>query len=450
MKYLVLTFFLIISFQTSAIAQEKDQGELFLSLLEERASSEIDNTLSHIESKWRDGFAVMAIETISISRDQKVVSELVRMLKEQEGLQEAENFNELFSWLWRSDEKLTSDYASFKAELYGPIDAKFTEYFEGHQDERSIRLDEIRWGGVRQDGIPPLRDPKMISAKEADYLGDKDVVFGIEVNGDVRAYPKRILAWHEMFVDEVGGEKLAGVYCTLCGTVILFKTEYEGVNHEIGTSGFLYRSNKLMYDKATQSLWKTLQGKPVVGPLVGKGIRLEHLSVVTTNWGEWKKRHPNTKVLSLETGHQRDYSEGAAYKSYFATDRLMFNTPFNDQRLSNKDEVLALRFDDVPDKQLAISAKFLAKNPVYQDELGQTKFVVFTDDSGANRVYESGSISFRSFDGNATVTDQSGKTWTLTESKLIAESGEVLERLPYHRAFWFGWLAAFPETELVK
>jgi len=450
MKYLVLTFFLIISFQTSAIAQEKDQGELFLSLLEERASSEIDNTLSHIESKWRDGFSVMAIETISLSRDQKVVSELIRMLKEQEQLQEAETFNELFSWLWRSDEKLTSDYASFKAELYGPIDAKFTEYFEGHQDERSIRLDEIRWGGVRQDGIPPLRDPKMISAKEADYLGDKDVVFGIEVNGDVRAYPKRILAWHEMFVDEVGGEKLAGVYCTLCGTAILFKTEYEGVNHEIGTSGFLYRSNKLMYDKATQSLWNTLQGKPVVGPLVGKGIRLEHLSVVTTNWGEWKKRHPNTKVLSLETGHQRDYSEGAAYKSYFATDRLMFNTPFNDQRLSNKDEVLALRFDDVPDKQLAISAKFLAKNPVYQDELGQTKFVVFTDDSGANRVYESGSISFRSFDRNTRVTDQSGKTWTLTESKLIAESGEVLERLPYHRAFWFGWLAAFPETELVK
>ncbi|MEP1140265.1 MAG: DUF3179 domain-containing (seleno)protein [Balneola sp.] len=171
---------------------------------------------------------------------------------------------------------------------------------------------------------------------------------------------------------------------------------------------------------------------------------------VSTNWGEWKKRHPNTNVLSLETGHQRDYSEGAAYKSYFATDRLMFNTPFNDQRLSNKDEVLALRFDEVPDKQLAISAKFLAKNPVYQDELGQTKFVVFTDDSGANRVYESGSISFRSFDGNTRVTDQSGKTWTLTESKLIAESGEVLERLPYHRAFWFGWLAAFPETELVK
>ena len=450
MKYLILIFFLTISFQSSTIAQEKNQGDLFLSLLEERSSSEIDNTLSDIQRKWKDGFAVMAIETISLSRDPKIVSELVRMLKDQEGLQEAGNFNELFSWLWRSDEKLTSDYASFKAQLYGLVDTKFTDYFEGHQDERTIRFDEIRWGGVSQDGIPPLRDPKMISAKEADYLGEKDVVFGIEVNDDVRAYPKRILAWHEMFVDEVGGEKLAGVYCTLCGTVILFKTEHEGVHHEIGTSGFLYRSNKLMYDKATQSLWNTMQGIPVVGPLVDKGIKLEHLSVVTTTWGEWKKRHPNTKVLSLETGYQRDYSEGVAYKSYFATNRLMFNTPFNDQRLSNKAEVLALRFDEVPGKQLAISVEFLAKNPVYQDELSQTKFVVFTDGSGANRVYERGLISFKYFDGNTSVTDESGTTWTLTESKLIAETGEVLERLPYHRAFWFGWLAAFPDTELVK
>ena len=75
-------------------------------------------------------------------------------------------------------------------------------------------------------------------------------MFGLAVNGDVRAYPRRILGWHEMFVDEVGGVPVAGVYCTLCGTMILYKTEVEGVNHELGTSGFLYRSNKLMYDQA--------------------------------------------------------------------------------------------------------------------------------------------------------------------------------------------------------
>ena len=111
----------------------------------------------------------------------------------------------------------------------------------------------------------------MLDASEATYLGDRNIVFGIEVNGDARAYPKRILAWHEMFTDSVGGVPVAGVYCTLCGTVILYYTNLGGTQYDLGTSGFLYRSNKLMYDRATQSLWNTFSGEPVVGPLVGKG-----------------------------------------------------------------------------------------------------------------------------------------------------------------------------------
>ena len=94
--------------------------------------------------------------------------------------------------------------------------------------------------------------------------------------------------------------------------MILFHTEHEGVHLQLGTSGFLYRSNKLMFDQATQSLWSTMQGTPVVGPLAGKGIVLARGSVVTTTWGEWRRRHPETRVLSLNTGYQRDYAEGAA------------------------------------------------------------------------------------------------------------------------------------------
>ena len=90
----------------------------------------------------------------------------------------------------------------------------------------------------------------------------------------------------------------------------MYQTEYNGKHHELGTSGFLYRSNKLMYDQETFSLWSTLQGEPVVGPLVGQGIKLKQHHVVTSTWGEWKRRHPKTKVLSLDTGHQRDYGEG--------------------------------------------------------------------------------------------------------------------------------------------
>jgi len=172
---------------------------------------------------------------------------------------------------------------------------------------------------------------------------------------------------------------VAGVYCTLCGSMIIYKTELNGVNHEMGTSGFLYRSNKLMYDKATQSLWNTLWGRPVVGKLVDKGIELERGSVVTTTWGEWKKRHPDTKVLSLNTGHSRDYSEGAAYREYFATDDLMFNVPKLDKRLKNKDEVLGLVFPESSGKPMAISVDYLSKNPVYQNSIDNKQFVIFTD-----------------------------------------------------------------------
>ena len=109
--------------------------------------------------------------------------------------------------------------------------------------------------------------------------------------------------------------------------MVLYETRHKGVSHALGTSGFLYRSNKLMYDRETSSLWSTLHGTPVIGPLVGKGISLKRRSVVTTTWSEWKKRHPQTTVLSLDTGHRRDYGEGVAYQDYFSTDEVMFSVP---------------------------------------------------------------------------------------------------------------------------
>jgi hypothetical protein len=218
----------------------------------------------------------------------------------------------------------------------------------------------------------------------------------------------------------------------------------------MGTSGFLYRSNKLMYDKATQSLWNTIKGEPVLGPLVDKDIALTHQSVVTTTWGKWKKLHPNTKVLSLDTGYRRDYGEGVAYHEYFSTDELMFNTPYSDQRLKNKQEVLALRFKEFPREQLAISADFLKKTPVYRGNIKDQKFVIFTDETGANRVYDPMDVTFTQFKGDNTAIDLKGNIWQVKESKLVAENGTTLERLPYHRAFWFGWHATYPNSKLIK
>jgi hypothetical protein len=403
-----------------------------------------------LRSFWTKAYIPAAIEIFNFIPDRKVRSVVLEKLRGSTGQDFGTDMTEWYSWLWNEPELKIKGYADFKSEFYREIDPKFGRYFFGRQNTSDIRLDEVRWGGVVQDGIPPLREPKMLGADDADYLNDNDVVFGIEINGDARAYPKRILAWHEMFVDTVGGVDFAGVYCTLCGTVIPYKTSFEGTNYTLGTSGFLYRSNKLMYDADTQSLWNTLLGEPVIGPLAGTGVKLEHLSVVTTSWGEWKRRHPQTQVLSLETGHRRDYGEGVAYQDYFATDRLMFNTPFADTRLKNKQEVLALRFAGAPGQQLAIDTDFLLQNPVYKDAIGLQRFIVLTDKTGANRVYDPANIEFTAYDGDRAVTDADGQVWQLSESALTAPDGRAIERLPYHRAFWFGWTAAFPDTRLVK
>ena len=254
-----------------------------------------------------------------------------------------------------SARRLPPAYADFKASLHEQVDPRFRLYFAAERPTL-IRLDEVVWGGVWQDGIPPLRAPRMLRARDAKYLADSDVVFGIEVNGDARAYPKRILAWHEMFTDRVGGIEVAGVYCTLCGAVILYETTHAGRAHRLGTSGFLYRSNKLMYDADTQSLWNTLEGRPVIGPLAGQDISLATREIVTTTWGEWRRRHPSTTVLSLDTGHRRDYDEGAAYRDYFATDAVMFPVPETDARLANKAEVLVPRFGRPGERPLAIAS----------------------------------------------------------------------------------------------
>lgn len=407
-----------------------------------------DLGIEFVEQQWRDSFAPMLLEMIYLARDPADRARVLEVLRDKTG----KNINDTDKWweyLWKQPRDPHPYYADFKAGLYGLIDPKFRGYFSSDRTTL-IRLDEVRWGGVRQDGIPPLRRPKMIGAHEADYLADSNVVFGLEVEGDARAYPKRILAWHEMFVDTVGGVPVSGVYCTLCGSMILYETTHNGVNYKLGTSGFLYRSNKLMYDKATQSLWNTLWGRPVIGPLADKDILLKRRSVVTTTWGEWRRRHPDTRVLSLDTGHERDYSEGAAYRAYFATDKLMFNVPKLDRRLKNKDEVLAVVAPDDDTKQLAISARLLAKKPVYHDQVGGHEFVVFTDRSGANRAYSTGGMKFDSWDASDLAVDSQGSRWRVREDHLESSSGETLLRLAAHRAFWFGWYAAYPETRLVK
>ena len=363
------------------------------------------------------------------------------------------DFDKWHQWIWAQPYDPHPEYVAFKGRLYTNVDPRMAAFFAPGV-RAGIRLDEIEWGGVVVNGIPPLVYPKTIPAAEAHYLRDNHVVFGIAVNGRARAYPKRILGWHELARDRVGGVELTIVYCTLCGTVIPYDSVAGGRLRVLGTSGLLYRSNKLMFDEETKSLWSTLDGRPVVGSLVGTDAVLTPRAAVTTTWGEWRRRHPETDVLSLDTGHDRDYSEGAAYRDYFATDRLMFSVPTTDTRLRNKDEVLVMRLplDGGRLQPIAIAAEFLARRPVYQTRLADRDVVIVTSRGGANRAYDASGRQFVRLLPDERLLDDRNVTWQVREDALVAAADGIppRPRLAAQRAFWFGWHAQFPDTILIK
>lgn len=376
---------------------------------------------------------------------------LINLLERQTRQRFGDDLNGWRKWVWALPDNPHVDYASFKADLYGRIDPRFRTFFPPRVNSK-IRFDEIDWGGVTVNGIPPLRFPKAMAAADATWLRDDHIVFGVIINGEARAYPKRILAWHEMAIDRVGGVDLTIVYCTLCGTVIPYESTASGRRFTFGTSGLLYRSNKLMFDEETNSLWSSLEGVPVVGTLVDGGLRLRLRSVVTTRWGEWKRDHPATTVLSLETGYERNYGEGVAYGDYFATDRLMFEVPRADPRLKNKAEVLVLRPEIIGNnaRPVAISVDRLRRQPVFQFDAAGRRFVVITSRAGANMMFECGAHTFASRAADGSIRDTTGRQWRVTADALVSEAGDRLARVPAHRAFWFGWVAQYPQTDLHK
>ena len=210
--------FLIMILITSSHGQDLKKQESKLANLgfDQICLKLLDNSLTwnaevkrELSEKWEVGSVPIVLEMARFSRV-TAVEGLFRMLGEKTKLSFGSE-REWENWIWEQDYTPFASYPELKSKLHSKIDPRFGEYFR-NESKSTIRLDEVVWGGVRKDGIPPLRNPKMISVEKAKYLGDNDIVFGIEVNGEARAYPKRILAWHEMFTDTIQGTPLAGVY----------------------------------------------------------------------------------------------------------------------------------------------------------------------------------------------------------------------------------------------
>jgi len=215
------------------------------------------------------------------------------------------------------------DYLSYKRNIFTGLVPGWDKIFiQGQIDWR-----HVSWGGVLIDDrgfdttdspcncIPAADNPEVTNAADAKWLKDDDIVFGIIVNDEARAYPRQIMEVREMINDTLGGRDLGIPYCTLCGAAQAYFTDNlpEGVERPVlRTSGLLIRSNKVMYDINTHSVFDTFLGKAVTGPLAEKNIELKQASVVTTDWGTWKKQHPHTTVLreALAMGRNFDFRNG--------------------------------------------------------------------------------------------------------------------------------------------
>ncbi|MBT3316084.1 MAG: DUF3179 domain-containing protein, partial [Anaerolineae bacterium] len=358
-------------------------------------------------------------------------------------------------------------FTGWKGKLLSQIDVEFGNFLRDDFPS-TIRTEEIVWGGVVVDGIPALNNATMIPADQANYLRDDEPVFGISINGDNRAYPLRILDWHEMANDVVGGVPVSLAYCTLCGAGVAYDGRASnGEIYDFGSSGFLFRSNKLMYDHQTRTLWNQLTGEPVLGELAGTGVKLELLPVVVSSWEDWLAQHPDTLVLDLDTGYQRPYTPGSAYGHYFIDEDTMFPVWQRSNLLPNKDRIYALEIEDIPK---AYPVEILAEEQVINDTIGQTDLVliasrgevtvsgesqyageVFYNAGGEVRAYARiDNETFSTAPQLDTVLDTKGRTWQITEEALIGPEGELAPRINGHLAYWFGWYSFFPQTLLYE
>ncbi len=231
---------------------------------------------------------------------------------------------------------------------------------------------------------------------------------------------------------------------TLCGSGILFDTRVPGRREPFvfGSSGLLYRSNKLMYDTETESLWNQFTGEPVVGELTESEIVLKVLPVVITSWNDWLTAHPHTTVLSLDTGFDRDYRPGRPYGQYFASPELMFPVVVRDRRLDPKDRIFVLRDGKA---EMAWALSLFDGAAALHDRVG-TRDVVLIGDAEFEtvRAYDSGGRTFTVVADDPAHVESGGTLWSVSEDALTGPDGETLPRLPGHMAYWFAYQSYHP------
>ncbi len=338
---------------------------------------------------------------------------------------------------------LVAPLALLGSPLVGPIPRP-----EGTGPGPGQSVDEAGFTDVLPvDAIPAIVAPRF---EDPSWLQGPDRVVGVEINGDARAYPIRILNWHEIVDDIVGGVPIAATWCPLCGTGIVYDRRVGDQTLTLHVSGKLYHNDLVMLDSETGSLWPQILGKAAVGRLSGQELNL--IASTTTTWEAWRASHAGTQVLArprcgegiptacFAPPYQRDYTSNP-YAGYETNPSTLFPRPYGDvsSSLQPKDVVLGVIVGRTPK---AYPYAVLASNPVVNDVVeGVAIVVTFAD--GAGHAFESGGRRFTS-DQGPSMKDQDGNRWDTTAGTGPAGSLKPVRAIP---SFWFAWYDFYPSTE---
>ncbi len=331
----------------------------------------------------------------------------------------------------------------------------------------NIDLSELRSGGPPKDGIPSIDNPRFVAPSQAsDWIEPQEPVIALELNGEARAYPLQILTFHEIVNDRIGGTPVAVTFCPLCYSAIVFKRTLDGEPVEFGVSGMLRKSDLVMYDRKTETLWQQFTGEGIVGDRTGQ--TLEQLPAQILSFRQFRKNFPSGEVLSRDTGHNRPYGRNP-YAGYDDVDKkpFLYDGPENG-KLPPMEKVVTI---SIGDTHKAYPRSVTKEKNVVNDAVAGQPLTVFhapgavsaLDASQISRSKEIGSTGVfdRRVDGRTlTFTyagdgqfkdEQTGSLWTVAGRAVEGElRGTQLDRINHGDYFAFAWFAFRPETDLYQ
>ncbi len=334
--------------------------------------------------------------------------------------------------------------------------------------EPLVPLEEIRSGGPPPDGIPPIDTPRFVSASAVDFLEENEPVVVIDVDGESRAYPIQILMWHEIVNDTIAGVPVTVSYCPLCNSAVAYDRRLDDRILDFGTSGSLWNSALVMYDRQTETLWSHFTAEGLVGELTGE--RLDTLPVATVAWGVWRDANPDALVLSTETGFNRNYGRNP-YPGYDDIDSSPFLFSGEvDGTFAAMTRIVGIELDA---DALAIPLFRLQEERVVEAAVGGIDVVAFWapgtasaldagsvaggDDIGATGVFvpevDGEPLTFSPLSGvdDEFVDDQTGSTWSILGRAVDGPmEGSRLDRVEHLDTFWFAWAAFQPDSALIE